>query len=242
MTAVMRCFVFVFGLLLGSSAFAQAMYINEFGDVGVGTNDPWTKFHVLDGDFTVQQSKPLTGAILNFVTANSAWEIKQNGVTGRLTFFSPGGGALTASFKFDPQATENLFRVGVLGPSTVDINGNLVINGFDVTPDYVFAEDYQLETIEEHAAFMWQNKHLPALPGAVKNEQDGVNIVSHQFGVLEELEKAHIYIEQLHSRISQLEAQQAQLEQLTTEYEELRQLVMSLNRKLGDEVFLTSLE
>ena len=60
--------------------------------------------------------------------------------------------------------------------------------------------------------------------------------------MLGELEKAHIYIEQLHSRIAKLEAQQAQLEKLTNEYEELRQLVMSLNRKLDDDVFLTSLE
>ena len=99
-----------------------------------------------------------------------------------------------------------------------------------------------METIEEHAAFMWKNKHLPALPGAVKNEQDGVNIVSHQFGVLEELEKAHIYIEQLHDRISQLESQQARLEQLTNQYEELRQLVLSLSNKPDDDVLLTSLE
>ena len=203
------------GVLLAASQVAladDAIYITGAGDVGIGTNTPAKKLHVKDGDFMVEQTAASTSAVLKFATAGSLWEIKQNGDTGRLTFFSPGGGASTASFKFAREAKENLFRVGVLAGDTVDINGKLVINGTDVTPDYVFSSDYQLETIEEHARQMWQNRHLPALPGAHENEEKGVDVVQHQFGVLEELEKAHIYIAQLNELIKQLR----------TEVEELR--------------------
>jgi len=57
------------------------------------------------------------------------WQVANNNATGRMTFFSPGGGATTAAFKFDRQATENLLRVGVAGASTVDVNGTLTVNG-----------------------------------------------------------------------------------------------------------------
>ena len=204
----------IVGLAISQVVQAQsAMYVNELGDVGIGTDTPLGKLHVKDGDLIVEQTTPDTHALLTFATAASAWEIKQNGVTGRLTFFSPGGGATTASFKFAPQAQENLFRVGILAGDTVDINGKLVINGVDVTPDFVFEPDYALESIEEHAKSMWENKHLPAMTSAAVNESDGVDIVKHQFGVLEELEKAHIFIAQLNEELNALRAEVTELKQ-----------------------------
>ncbi len=196
----------------------NALYVGANGYVGIGVGDLGggsqveEKLHVKDGNLKIEQTAAATSAILDFATASSSWEIKQNGDTGRLTFFSPGGGAITASFKFARQAQENLFRVGVVAADTVDINGKLVINGSQVTPDYVFDSDYRLESIEEHAEFMWKNKHLPALPGAAANEKGGVDIVSHQYGTLEELEKAHIYISQLNEQLKQQAEQMKKME------------------------------
>jgi hypothetical protein len=157
------------GLLLGMQALgtfaADAMTIDGSGQVGIGTEAPGAKLHIKDGNLKIEQTAPVTDAVIDFSTAASSWEIKQNGTTGRLTFFSPGGGATTASFKFDPAAQENLFRVGILGPDIVDINGDLIVTG-SITPDYVLTSEYQLETIEEHALYMWENKHLPALSAA----------------------------------------------------------------------------
>ena len=201
-------------LFMSSLALAQnSMYITPDGDVGFGTDTPTEKVHILDGDLRVEQSDPGISSILKFATEGSEWEIKQNGDTGRLTFFSPGGGAITASFKFDRAAVENLFRVGVVAADTVDINGKLVINGSDVTPDYVFEPEYELESIEEHAKFMWDNKHLPAMKSAQENETEGVNVVAHQYGVLEELEKAHIYIAQMNEVVKELQEEVRRLKE-----------------------------
>ena len=65
----------------------------------------------------------------------------------------------------------------------------------------MFEEDYELESIEEHSDYMWENKHLPAVPKAMKDEsgQDIVDIGQQRRGMLEELEKAHVYIAQLKS-------------------------------------------
>jgi hypothetical protein len=71
-----------------------------------------------------------------------------------------------------------------------------------------------MESIEEHARSMWKNKHLTAVPG-VRKDENGFEIVevgSHQRGILEELEKAHIFIEQLNNKIKAMEAKLKALE------------------------------
>ncbi len=80
--------------------------------------------------------------------------------------------------------------------------------------DYVFEPGYALESIDEHSEFMWQNKHLAAIPKAKvdDNGQEIVDIGAHRKGIVEELEKAHIYIEQLHKRIKALEDKLGKLE------------------------------
>ncbi len=189
----------------------SSIFVAADGDIGMGTESPDSALHVYQGDLTIEQTGAGIASKIIFVTASTAWEIKQNGNTGRLTFSNQGFAG--APFKFQPGAVDNLFRVGVVALDTVDINGDLVINGSNITPDYVFDSGYALESIEEHASLMWQNKHLPALPGAAADEENGVNVVSHQFGVLEELEKAHIYIDQLHQRLKAMENEQEQLRQ-----------------------------
>ena len=80
--------------------------------------------------------------------------------------------------------------------------------------DYVFENDYDLESIMEHANFMWKNKHLAAIPKAKTDEtgQEIVEVGSHRKGIVEELEKAHIYIEQLSKQNKALEERLARLE------------------------------
>lgn len=201
------------GLVLAGAtglATADSLYVDATGNVGVGTNLPAQKLHVLDGNLKVEQSVAATDSVLEFTTASGTWEIKQNANTGRLTFFYPGGGATTASFKFDPSAQENLFRVGIVDGQTVDINGNLVVNGVPVA-DYVFSPEYDLKSIEEQSAFMFENKHLPAVQKGDENMKANINVMDNQMAILEELEKAHIYISQLNETIKEMKADMAEL-------------------------------
>jgi hypothetical protein len=89
----------------------------------------------------------------------------------------------------------------------LDVNGAIYQRGSQLHADYVFEPDYQLETIKEHAEFMWQNKHLSAIPQSSMDEEgrEFVELGTHRKGIVEELEKAHIYIEQLHTKINAME-------------------------------------
>jgi len=198
---------------------SSSLYIDTDGDIGVGTSSPATSLQV-------KRTAAGVDAALSLVAGPSAfeWQIIQNANTGRLTFFAPGGGATTGAFKFDRQAQENLLRVGVDAADEVEITGRLVVNNTQLNvPDYVFEDSYKLESIEDHAAFMWENKHLPALPKAGEdNKAVDIDVLSHQMGVLEELEKAHIYIEQLNG----------QLKQKNTELDELRHQFAELSSRM----------
>jgi len=107
--------------------------------------------------------------------------------------------------------------IGTTSPQgKLDVNGSIYQRGGVLHADYVFEPDYQLESIEEHSEFMWQNKHLAAIPKA-KTDETGREIVevgAHRKGIVEELEKAHIYIEQLHKQNKALEARLVKLESM----------------------------
>jgi len=73
-----------------------------------------------------------------------------------------------------------------------------------IIADYVFNSAYNLESIEEHGIFMFKNKHLPALKSA--NQINNLyNPEQRRENILEELEKAHIYIFQMNERMKKME-------------------------------------
>ena len=73
---------------------------------------------------------------------------------------------------------------------------------------------------------MWTNKHLPALKSAVQIEEEGrINLNERREQMLEELEKAHIYIEQLNNDIKLMKAENQELK------EKLNEIIQLLEEK-----------
>ncbi len=110
------------------------------------------------------------------------------------------------------------------GSELVQINGDLHITGTLTggkslkSADFVFEKKYKLESIEDHAEFMWKNKHLPALKGQRAIEvADGYDMIERREAILEELEKAHIYIEQLNTEIKFIKEENQELKQKLNE-------------------------
>ena len=94
-------------------------------------------------------------------------------------------------------------------------NGKLEVRGDVLHADYVFESGYQVESIQEHAEFMWKNKHLKSIQ-PITTDESGLEVVevgSHFRSILEELEKAHIYIDQLHKQNKALEERLALIEE-----------------------------
>jgi len=127
-------------------------------------------------------------------TAGANWQLVTRGVDGE--FALNDNRVAGAEFIFRGPGSGN---PGLTMSGTLTTGGPTCGGGCDA----VFDADYDLPTIEEHARQMYANKHLPEIGPTIPNAP--VNL-SEQYGrMLNELEKAHIYIAQQEVRLARLE-------------------------------------
>jgi hypothetical protein len=69
----------------------------------------------------------------------------------------------------------------------VDMAGPLV-------PDYVFASDYKLKSLQEVEAYIKQNNHLPEIPSAQEIEKNSLMLAEMNMGLLKKIEELTFYM------------------------------------------------
>lgn len=69
----------------------------------------------------------------------------------------------------------------------VDMSGPLV-------PDYVFAEDYNLKSLEDVENYIKENKHLPEIPSAKEIETNGLMLAEMNMNLLKKVEELTLYM------------------------------------------------
>jgi hypothetical protein len=217
---------------------ATQLVMSSNGNVGIGTTSPDEKLHVA-GHVLVKNPSGGTSLILQnsggsydslMFWMDSAgaldYYIGQTEDNGdlRVHNYAAGEQSLRLHTNGDIRignsglyykASNDNVGIGTTSPAgKLDVNGSIYQRGSVLHADYVFEPDYKLESIDEHSQFMWSNKHLPAITQVNINEdgQEIVEIGGHRRGIVEELEKAHIYIEQLHKRLEVLETKLANME------------------------------
>lgn len=172
------------------------------GNIGLGTESPDANLDVEETGTAEIRVTTLTPTAAQLVLNSlNTWEFRSLS-DGDFVIRRDGAGG-PVPLRIGTTANTDLLQIGETANDLVHVNGNITATG-TITPDYVFEPDYKLESIEEHAAYMWKEKHLPAVEAA-KTDGEGrglVNLVNRSQQILEELEKAHIYIEQLHNRIN----------------------------------------
>ena len=194
-----------------SSTAVGQFLIDAGGGVGIGTNAP-------DAALTIEGRNTQAGTVrfnphpdkgnrpshIHW-DPNGDWYIRSASASGKVILQDFGGGRV---------------GIGTVHPAgTLDVNGSIYQSGGVLHADYVFEDDYRLESIEAHSESMWREKHLPAV-GPGEKDADGREYVEYGArirGILEELEKAHIYIEQLHNQNKSLEVQLRDVQQVVAE-------------------------
>ncbi|MBD3663374.1 hypothetical protein [Sulfitobacter aestuariivivens] len=209
------------------------------GSVGLGTGFAAAALHVRRSDNTAALLIEETGA-----GTLGQLALRNNGIT----FFSledtsiadaPNSGR---AWNFQNQA--GTFRVTTApgGPGEIEMiltpAGDMTIKGELTTSggtcgggcDAVFSEDYALPSIAEHAEAMFTLGHLPNVGPTLENTP--INVSDKLGRMLNELEHAHIYIDQLHSDIEDLKTAMAERDALREE--QLNKLLALLDRSQKD--------
>jgi hypothetical protein len=239
------CWAIACSVGLGCSvAVAQnSLYVDSSGFVGVGTDTPTTNLNVMDNTGTTA-ARPLlllsnlgpVGFNMENRATSDIWRFAAQTTGFRISLGGSGGPEFEVgndgTLLVGPGATTNLI---------LDASGNLDITGTLTTAgscsfgcDAVFKPGYDLPTIEEHARLMWRNAYLPAVGSTIEGQP--FNLSHKTGGILNELEKAHIYIEQLNNRLVEKENQLDQVNRNLAELAE--ELTFLKNRNQTEETRL----
>ena len=217
------------------TAVDPAIQVIGSGDVGVGTTTPTASLHVTRSDGTAQLLVQETNS--NPVYRNP---LKIDGAGLQTVMLLNNSDPLGWEFavKGAPTSRFEINKLGSANPFQFLSNGNLTISGVLFTGggscgggcDYVFQPGYELESIDQHAAFMWDNGYLKGL-GPTPEGAPSINLSEKVGGLINELEKAHIYIERLHDQAKDKDKQIAELHQRIARIE----LLVSASTSAGAE-------
>jgi Phage T4 tail fibre len=223
----------------GLNNFSPALSINDDLNVGIGTTTPSAKLHVNNGDnsygaiLATSTGNPFAlytktlvvqpGDVESF-RLGMKYDLNEN--NGFISFYrgqSSDGGFL--GFSTNGQERMRLDRAGNVGIGTTAPDAKLTVNGqihtkevrIDIlqpmtVPDYVFANDYKLKTLNEVDQYVKANSHLPEIPSAAAMAQNGMLVSEMNLSLLKKIEELTLYLIE----------QNKQIEILKTEVKELK--------------------
>ena len=167
----------------------DALVLQSNGNIGMGTAAPNYK---LDVNGTINASSILING-QPFAGGGSQWATSAN--TINYMAGNIGIGTTTPDAKLAVKGQIHAQEV------KVDLLGSIA------PPDYVFASNYQLPTLDYIKTYIDQNKHLPEVPSAKDMEANGVNLGEMNMLLLKKIEELTLYQIEANRKIELLQAE-----------------------------------
>jgi hypothetical protein len=210
----------VFGIQPGAdNSSSNGIFMLTDGKVGVGTEAPTSKL-------TVSENSGV----------NSYLTVKNSVIT---TVFGAGGSSLgligtqsnhTLGFYTNNTEKMRIMPDGTVGIGTQDpkgymlaVGGNMIAESVKVKlkgtwPDFVFAKEYVLPTLQETEKHIKENGHLPGIPTAAEVEKNGIELGDMNKKLLQKIEELTLYLIKMNKTVedqsAELAKQKEQINQL----------------------------
>ncbi|SCY78172.1 hypothetical protein SAMN02927916_3356 [Flavobacterium anhuiense] len=156
------------------------------------------------------------------------------GETNSSINFYRGGGIIGGFMTFCTDNNNEQMRIAIngnIGIGTINPDEKLTVKGKihtqevrvdmagPLVPDYVFADDYKLKSLQEIESYIKANKHLPEVPSAQEIEKNGLMLAEMNMILLKKMEEMTLHIIEQNKVINKV---QEQLQKQNKEIENLK--------------------
>lgn len=218
------------------------MVVRTSGRVGFGTTNPQDRFEIKHSTHPAMRVGDNTGQLAQLAVATSPGFYSQFAEGGDIVMRSLGGGGVIVashgvgkSIRFATQGAaagpvNHKVRLAINSDGSIGMGVTAVPSGYRLAvdgkviceelrvrnstlwPDYVFADNYELRSLDEVASFIEANHHLPNFPAASTVEAEGYEVGDMQTRLVKTVEELTLYMldlkaenEALRTRIEALE-------------------------------------
>jgi hypothetical protein len=180
-------------------------FIAGWQDISYSSNDQYIIIWLRGGGTTYYYQS-------NYAVNPSVYD----GIENVLPYMITNGGQLTVKTTVDDYATttgiyesRNSYFASNVGIGTMSPDEKLTVKGKihaqevkvdllgPLVPDYVFANDYKLKSLQEVEAYIKQNSHLPEIPSAQEIEKNGLVLAEMNMALLKKMEEMTLYVIEL---------------------------------------------
>lgn len=195
----------------------RALHITKEANTGLGTITPNARLHV-GGSAIIDQNLTLKGKVLENleIASTMGHEIELSGGNNASIFahedlFLMGG--TNHAVHIGAYNNQNAMYVNANGKVGIGVTDNMpgdynlyvtkgiltervkvASQGGTEWPDFVFADSYELKSLEEVESFIEENHHLPEVPSAEEISKDGVDVYQMEATLLQKIEELTLYM------------------------------------------------
>lgn len=172
------------------------------------------------------------------VLTNSDFAFQSYGASTTIPTFSLYGSGRTDIYYNNTNATDKVFLISNSTRKLLQLSNDGILRAREIIvdainwPDYVFASNYNLMTLDSLEQYILLNKHLPNVKPASQVEAEGMNLNETNKVLMEKVEELTLYLFQINSQLKEQETLlEQQSELLKQQQENLR-----LQKMLIDEL------